>query len=658
MELSHLRVFLEVAEYLNFSKAAKKLHLSQPAVSIKIKSLEKFLKVELFERTQNRLELTKAGIETKASCKKIFEEISILEKKLKKEKDNQEKLNLFFNINTQESFISKLIIILESSIKDYIKIDYFSCTTEKEIIEKVNTIKNSFGMVSSQIIRPNTESIPCFPNQIVLFKNKSTFLSSENLNLDKIKNNKILFPEENSEQNKIIQKRLNIAGYDFEDFKHKKFVSSALINSIVSKSDWLGINTLNIFEEDIYKEFNIVKLDELYIPYTMFLIFNRGIHKQLSIHLKKVLELLINLSSKSIDQFQESIFNKDNQLKKSLSYKDNFLPVQRINFEKTYKTQTDLFEVNIGVQYDTIQTSLASIIPEKLRFFELYLDECKRQNKILPKWINHNSAYPIISKLKTEELDFGIVGDYAISHLANQETNSEKEIVLVSFVSINPEGSGSNLILPKNSEVKSLDQFPKGSTIAVPYLSTAYGSLLYNLKIQNLSKGLTLKDYSLNNINSIKDTNVDAFAFFTPFDYLLESTKNFEILNECISSPISYYGVLVRKEFLEKNEDIVKAFIKSLISAKYWFNSSSSPIQKISTWTGVDAKIVNSILGNRTGKDCHFIPDMKIRRDWINTYTNEIYYDPGTNEFNQDLKKAPVIFDDLLSDAYKELNLK
>ena len=54
MELSHLRVFLEVAEYLNFSKAAKKLHLSQPAVSIKIKSLEKFLKVELFERTQNR----------------------------------------------------------------------------------------------------------------------------------------------------------------------------------------------------------------------------------------------------------------------------------------------------------------------------------------------------------------------------------------------------------------------------------------------------------------------------------------------------------------------------------------------------------------------------------------------------------------------------
>ena len=49
---------------------------------------------------------------------------------------------------------------------------------------------------------------------------------------------------------------------------------------------------------------------------------------------------------------------------------------------------------------------------------------------------------------------------------------------------------------------------------------------------------------------------------------------------------------------------------------------------------------------------------MKIRRDWINTYTNEIYYEPGTDEFNQDLKKSPVIFDDLLNDSYKELNLK
>ena len=49
---------------------------------------------------------------------------------------------------------------------------------------------------------------------------------------------------------------------------------------------------------------------------------------------------------------------------------------------------------------------------------------------------------------------------------------------------------------------------------------------------------------------------------------------------------------------------------------------------------------------------------MKIRKDWIDTYTNEIYFEPGTLEFNQTSKKNPIIFEDILNDAYKELNLK
>jgi len=121
MELSQLKVFFEVSEHLNFSKAAKKLHLSQPAVSIRIKSLEKSLNVELFKRSQNKLQLTKAGIETKKTCLKIFEEISLLQEKLNEEKHQQEKLNLFFNVNTQENLINKLILIFEDSLKELIR---------------------------------------------------------------------------------------------------------------------------------------------------------------------------------------------------------------------------------------------------------------------------------------------------------------------------------------------------------------------------------------------------------------------------------------------------------------------------------------------------------------------------------------------------------
>lgn len=54
-------VFLTVVETLSFSKAAKKLFISQPAVTKHIKELERQLGISLFQREGNKVYLTKAG---------------------------------------------------------------------------------------------------------------------------------------------------------------------------------------------------------------------------------------------------------------------------------------------------------------------------------------------------------------------------------------------------------------------------------------------------------------------------------------------------------------------------------------------------------------------------------------------------------------------
>ncbi|MEZ0072681.1 LysR family transcriptional regulator [Planotetraspora sp. GP83] len=61
MDLRHLEYFVAVAEELNFTKAARRLHVVQSAVSAAIRSLERELGVTLFERSAQRVALSDAG---------------------------------------------------------------------------------------------------------------------------------------------------------------------------------------------------------------------------------------------------------------------------------------------------------------------------------------------------------------------------------------------------------------------------------------------------------------------------------------------------------------------------------------------------------------------------------------------------------------------
>jgi len=75
VELRHLRAFVAVAEELNFSRAADRLYVSQPALSRQIRGLEQVVGCQLLRRSTHQVELTVAGEALLERSRKVLQDV-------------------------------------------------------------------------------------------------------------------------------------------------------------------------------------------------------------------------------------------------------------------------------------------------------------------------------------------------------------------------------------------------------------------------------------------------------------------------------------------------------------------------------------------------------------------------------------------------------
>ena len=150
IDINKYKVFLAVAEFNSFSRAAEYLHISQPAISHSIKELEDQLDTKLFIRNNKSVILTDDGEKIRFYIRSAFNTISLGEKRLKEDDSD---LNGVIRIGMY-THISVLMLpsVIKKFKEKYPKAKFsIYATSNMEMLEKLRNNELDFVVLQYPI---------------------------------------------------------------------------------------------------------------------------------------------------------------------------------------------------------------------------------------------------------------------------------------------------------------------------------------------------------------------------------------------------------------------------------------------------------------------------------------------------------------------------
>lgn len=308
----HLLVFKDVAETKNITLSAKKLHMSQPSISLQIQNLENQYGARFFDRTNKGVTLTKEGEIFYAHVRSVLDILANAKDQINALAIGQRGLIYLGATLTIGEYI--LPNILAYLYKTHPDVDFkVKIANTESISQDVLEKKIHIGLIEGPVPRHKDLNVEKFweDELVVVLPHFHSWASRKSITLAELPHERLVTREEGSGTRKVMEMALKERGLDPEHLNiTMELGSTHAIKQVVSAG--LGItiiSALTVNRADDHKVFKTLKIQDAPIYRPLSILTNAQTNQtkdeRLLINLLHDHKLLSDILSKDFHELED-----------------------------------------------------------------------------------------------------------------------------------------------------------------------------------------------------------------------------------------------------------------------------------------------------------------------------------------------------------------
>lgn len=213
-----LQVFHAVAELRSFTRAAKRLHMTQPAVTFQIRQLEQHFNTRLFDREHNRIELTAAGRRVEQYARRILALYGEMDGSLRELTDDMAgTLMLGASMTIAEYDLPRLLVRFKERFPE-VNVKLLMSNTDG-IVQMVVENRIDLGLVEGPVHnRSLTVRRYDIDRLVIALRPGHPLATEDRVPLEDLRGVPLILREEGSGTRDVFLEHARAAGFEIEDF--------------------------------------------------------------------------------------------------------------------------------------------------------------------------------------------------------------------------------------------------------------------------------------------------------------------------------------------------------------------------------------------------------------------------------------------------------